>query len=91
MITLDTRLALDPRVRFRRFEHEGIVIQQTSAEVLVVSEVATRLLELTDGTRSLRECASLLGDEFDAEEQTIEADVIRFAGELVDAGVAAVV
>jgi len=90
MITLDTRLALDPRVRFRRFEHEGIVIQQTSAEVLVVSEVATRLLELTNGTRSLRECITLLGEEFEADEPTIEADVIRFAGELVDAGVAAV-
>ena len=67
------------------------VIEQARFDGLVVSEVATRLLELTDGTRSLRECVSLLGDEFDAEEQTIETDVLRFAGELVDAGVAAVV
>ena len=44
-ITLQSRLALDPRVRFRRFENEGIVIHQKTAEALVVSDVATRLLE----------------------------------------------
>ncbi|HKR64164.1 MAG TPA: PqqD family protein [Thermoanaerobaculia bacterium] len=89
MITLATTLALDPRVRFRRFEDEGIVINQKTAEALVISEVGTRLLEIADGTRTLDECAALLTEEFDADRDTIAADVLQFANELVDAGVAA--
>ena len=89
MITLSTRLALDPRIRFRRFEDEGIVINQKTAEALVISDVGTRLLEMSDGSRTLQDCATLLGTEFDAEVTVIENDVVRFAGELVEAGVAA--
>lgn len=89
MIDLTTTLALDPRVRFRRFDEEGIVINQKTAEALVISEVGTRLLELADGTRTLQQCAALLSEEFDAPASTIEQDLLRFARELVDAGVAA--
>jgi len=89
MIDLTTTLALAPRTRFRRFEDEGIVINQKTAEALVISEVGTRLLELTDGKRTLQECAALLAGEFEAEPAVIEQDVIRFARELVDAGVVA--
>jgi len=89
MITLTSTLALDPRVRFRRFEEEGIVINQKTAEALVISEVGTRLLELANGGRTLEECAMLLSEEFDADQSVIAADVIRFATELVDAGIAA--
>lgn len=89
MIALDTILALDKRVRFRRFEDEGIVVNQKSAEALVISEVGTRLLELADGTRTLEQCAALLGEEFDADAEVIAADVMRFAEELVAAGIVA--
>lgn len=89
MIDLTTTLALQPRARFRRFEEEGIVINQKTAEALVISEVGTRLLELVDGTRTLHECAELLGREFEAEPAVIEQDVVRFARELVEAGIAA--
>jgi hypothetical protein len=90
-LTLHSRLALDPRVRFRRFEKDGIVIHQKTAEALVVSEVATRLLEMTDGTRTLQECVQVLGDEFDAPAEAIGRDVLRFAAELADTGIVSVV
>jgi hypothetical protein len=89
MMTPDTTIALEPRVRFRRFEDEGIVINQKTAEALVISEVGTRLLEMTDGTRSLAQCIALLEEEFDTEAAVLEQDVVRFAAELVDAGIAA--
>jgi hypothetical protein len=89
-LTLQSRLALDPRVRFRRFENDGIVIHQKTAEAIVVSDVATRLLEMTDGTRTLQECADAIGAEFDAPSDVIENDIIRFASELEDIGVVAV-
>lgn len=87
-LALSSRLRIDPHVRFRRFEDEGVVIHQTVAEALVVNEVAVRLLEMTDGTRTLDECAALLLDEFDAPADELERDVLRFANDLVDAGVA---
>jgi hypothetical protein len=52
--------------------------------------VATRLLEMTDGSRTLQECAEALQSEFDAPADVIERDVVQFASELVDIGVAAV-
>lgn len=89
-ITLQSRIALDPRVRFRRFENDGIVIHQRTAEAIVVSEVATRLLEMADGARTLGECATVIGSEFDAPRDVIERDLLAFAGELADAGIVAV-
>lgn len=89
-ITLQSRLALDPRVRFRRFENDGIVIHQKTAEALVVSEVATRLLEMADGTRTLAECVDAIQAEFDAPADVIERDLVQFARELADMGVMAV-
>jgi hypothetical protein len=89
-ITLQTRLALDPRVRFRRFEGDGIVIHQKSAEAMVVTEVATRLLEMTNGARTLQECAAAIMAEFDAPADVIERDLIHFARELADLGVVSV-
>jgi hypothetical protein len=89
-ITLQSRLALDPRVRFRRFENDGIVIHQKTAEAIVVSDVATRLLEMADGTRTLRECANAIQSEFDVPADVIERDLIQFARELADNGIVAV-
>ena len=90
-ITLQSRLTLDPRVRFRRFENDGIVIHQKTAEAIVVSDVATRLLEMTDGNRTLQDCVEAISEEFDAPAEVIERDVIQFASELADIGVFAVV
>lgn len=89
-LTLQSRIALEPRVRFRRFENDGIVIDQKTAEAIVVSDVATRLLELADGARTLQECATLIGAEFDAAAEIIERDLLSFARELADAGIVAV-
>lgn len=89
-ITLQSRIALDPGVRFRRFENDGIVIHQKTAEAIVVSDVATRLLEMADGARTLQECVAVIGSEFDAPAEIIERDLIAFASELADAGIVAV-
>jgi hypothetical protein len=89
-LTLQSRLAIDPRVRFRRFESDGIVIHQKTAEAIVVSDVATRLIEMTNGSRTLQECVDALESEFNAPAEIIERDVVQFATELVDLGVAAV-
>ena len=87
-VTLSTILAIDPHVRFRRFDDEAVVIQQESAEVLIMNDVAARLLELVDGERSLADCAGLIEQEFDTTRAQIEEDLLRFAAELIGGGVA---
>jgi hypothetical protein len=89
-ITLQSRLALDPRARFRRFENDGIVIHQKTAEAIVVSEVGTRLLEMANGTRTLAECVDSIQSEFDAPADVIERDLVQFARDLASLGVLAV-
>ena len=90
-VTLTSRLALDPHARFRRFQEEGVVVQQTTAEALVVNDTAARLLELADGKHTLADCAAAIGAEFDADVSMIERDVLAFAEELVVAGVTTIV
>lgn len=87
-LTLASRLALDPHVRFRRFDDEGVIVNQKSAEAVVVNEVGARLLEVADGRRTIGDCAALLVTEFEAERDVIERDVLAFADALVGAGIA---
>ena len=87
-LTLASRLALDPHVRFRRFDDEGVIVNQKSAEAVVVSEVGARLLEVADGRRTIADCAALLVTEFEVERDVLERDVLAFADALVDAGIA---
>ena len=87
-MTLDSRLALDPHIRFRRFDDEGVVIDQPRAEALVLNDTAARVVELSDGARTLGDCIDVMAAEFDARPEAIERDVIAFATDLVDSGIA---
>lgn len=74
-------------VRFRRIEDEGVVLVQENNEVLGVSEVGIRFLELVDGRSGLDGIVEKLLEELDVERPRLEEDVNRFVGELVAAGV----
>lgn len=87
-VTLDSRLKLSPDARFRRVGDEAVVVQQSAAEVLVINNTAARLMELSDGTRTIGDCASAIEADFDAERDAITRDLLQFAQELIAAGVA---
>ncbi len=73
-------------VRYRSVERETVVIRQQQAEALVLSEVAGRILDLLDGTRSLEEVVARLLDEFSVDRAVLEEDVRAYAGELLETG-----
>ncbi|HEX6864341.1 MAG TPA: PqqD family protein [Thermoanaerobaculia bacterium] len=83
----DTVLRPAPDVRYRIVDGEAVVVRQKSAEVLVMSEVAARILALADGTRPVGAWVEALASEFEVERETLERDVLRFAAELVDEGI----
>jgi hypothetical protein len=74
-------------VRFRIVDGEAVVVRQRSSEVLVMSEVAARILSLADGVRPIRAWLDVLLDEYEVDRETLERDVLQFASELADQGV----
>jgi len=47
-----------------------------------LNEVGARVWELSDGSRTVAEIATLLADEYDAPVAVIQADVLELLGEL---------
>jgi hypothetical protein len=87
MTAISDRLVPRGAVRFRRVGDEGVVVNQAAVEALVLNDVALRLLELSDGTRTIADCASVIVEEFEADREVVEADLLDFARELCEAGV----
>jgi len=86
-----TRLRRQSDIRFRVVDGEAVVVRQGAAEVLVLNETASRLLELADGTSPLSALAAALQAEFEVAPEVLAADVVAGAGELVAAGLLEVV
>lgn len=97
----DSELRLARDVRFRRLADEAVVIRQDVGEVLVVNELGARVLELLDeqepatadgasgverSTSSFASLVAVLQCEYTPNE-SLDADVLAFLGELLDAGV----
>jgi hypothetical protein len=78
-------------VRFRVVDREAVVVRQRSAEVLVMSEVAARLLALADGVQPVAHWLDVLAGEFEVDRATLETDVVGFASELAAEGILEVV
>lgn len=93
MTPLDGRSVLRPApdIRFRMVDREAVVVRQRDAEVLVMSEVAARLLSLADGVRPVSSWLDTLQDEFDVDRPTLERDILEFAADLAAQGILEVV
>jgi hypothetical protein len=73
-------------VRFRRIDGEAVVIRQRAGEVLVMNEVAARLLDLADGSTTVGGWIDVLAREYDVDRAALERDVLAFAAALADEG-----
>jgi hypothetical protein len=82
----DTVLRPSRDVRWRHVDGEAVVVRQRAAEVLVMNEVASRLLALADGRTPVAGWIDVLAREYDADRETVERDVLAFAAELAAEG-----
>jgi hypothetical protein len=73
-------------VRFRVIDEEGVVVRQSAGEVLVLNDLATRILAMADGLSPVAHWIDALLGEFDVERPELERDVLAFAAELVEQG-----
>lgn len=85
-MTSESRFRLAPHARFRRVGDEGVIVDQQTAEVLVVNAVAARFLERSMSGGTIAQCAAELSREFEATAGAIEADLLTFARELHASG-----
>jgi len=86
MISLATVFRRTSSVRFRVLDDEAVVLNQGSAEVLVLDPVATRILSLADGVAPVSRWAQVLLAEYDVPTAVLERDLLDFAEELVREG-----
>ena len=87
MIPGETILRRASDVRFRAVDDETVVIRQEAAEALVLNEVAGRILDLVDGSRSLDAIIDVLFEEYDVSADELAQDVRTYVRELLDAGI----
>ena len=78
-------------IRFWVVDREAVVVRQKSAEVLVMNEVAARLLALADGVHPVSHWLDVLVGELEVDRATLERDVVSFAAELTAEGLLEVV
>lgn len=74
-------------VRFRVMDGEAVVLRQEDAEVMVLNEVGTRILQLADEGGSVDQIVALLLEEFEVGEDELRADTLEFLQDMVESGV----
>ena len=86
MLNWDDVLAAAPTLVTRESDGELVVVLPEKGKFVVLNATGARVLQLSDGTRTLRDIADTLAAEFDADQTQVEGDVLRFAEALVDRG-----
>jgi hypothetical protein len=73
--------------RYRKVGGEGIVVKQAAGEVLVLSEVGARILDLLEPELGVDGLLRTLAGEYEIDPATLERDVLAYLQELFDAEV----
>lgn len=73
-------------IRYRTLDGEAVVVRQRAGEVLVLNEVAARLLDLADGATPLGVWVETLLGEYEVDREVLARDVAECARELTEAG-----
>jgi coenzyme PQQ biosynthesis protein PqqD len=71
------------RVVAQQAAGKWVLLDVKTGEYYALDPVAGRIWQLCDGTRSVRQIAEVVSDEYDAAGQSIEDDVVGFVSELV--------
>ena len=63
-------------------DDQTMLLDLDGGTYFALNEVGARVWELSDGSRTVAEIATLLADEYDAPVAVIQADVLELLGEL---------
>ena len=68
-------LKLRSDIRHSRVGDEGVILRQDDAEILVVNDVAARIIELIDSKRTLDDVINILEEEYEIDRSILTNDV----------------
>jgi hypothetical protein len=88
-MTLDERFRSTREVHARRFDEETIVLDLSRGEYFSLNEVGAAIWERLSKGLSLKEVVRDVVEIYEVDADAAERDVLRLAGDLVDAGLLA--
>lgn len=84
MIDAESRFRRKDRVLTQRAAGKWVLLNLDDGQYYALDEVSGRIWELCDGSRNVSAVVAAICEDFEAEPETVEADVLAFLGELVD-------
>jgi hypothetical protein len=75
---LDSRINLRKDVAWRMIEGEAVIVTPADSMMHSLNEVGTRIWQLLDGKRTIRDVATTLAAEFEVEGARAESDTLWF-------------
>ena len=84
MLTLDDVLAPAPGLVSRESGDELVVVLPERGKFIVLNGSGAEVFRLVDGRRTLEEIAAALSGRYDVPLEQVQADVLAFAGKLLD-------
>ena len=70
----------------RIIDGEAVVVEPKDAMINIINETGTRIWELADGKRTVREIAGLIAEDFDVSRDRALADTAEFLLDLKEKG-----
>ncbi|MCS6950544.1 MAG: PqqD family protein [bacterium] len=87
-VTPEQYLVRSPFLAWRVIEGEAVIISPQERELHSLNEVGTTIWRLADGSRTLRQIALELSQTYEITPEEVLPDVLAFAQEMVEKGVA---
>lgn len=81
-VSLEMRVSQSPGVLKQQAGGTLVLFKLASGHYYAVNEVGSRVWDLCDGARTVREIADCICSEFDAPLETIQVDVLELLKEL---------
>jgi hypothetical protein len=85
-VSLNTSLKVSEDVVFRELDGEGVLLNLASGIYFGLDRTGTRMWQLIEQHGRLSAVLAALCDEYEAERETLERDLVRLASELSEKG-----
>ena len=88
MFSLESIPTPNPKIIGRTVDNEAVLVLPEEGKVKVLNEVGTRIWELLDGKRNVKEIAAILHQEYEVAKAIAEADTLEFVNDLAERNMA---
>jgi len=73
-------------IPWRIIDNQALVVNPKTSLIYPLNVTACQIWQLLDGVKNIKEIAEIIYNEFEADKETIQSDVLSFISQLKDAG-----